>query len=492
MVKDTLKTKAISGIVWTSLQKYSEMTIQFFSGIILARLLTPHDYGCIGIILIFIVLAESIIDGGFGSALIQKKRPTQLDYSTIFFWNIGISCILYLCLYLASPFISHFYGIPELKEILRVQGLILFIYAFTIVQKNQLQKKLHFKIISIVSIITSLLSFIITLLMALNGFGVWSLVTQNIVIVAFPAVFFWFYVKWRPVLQFSLSSFKELFNFGFFMFLTQLLNNIGNEIQGLLIGYFYPPSTMGYYTKAYNTQRMASTSISKILVQVTFPLYAELQDDKQSLIKIIKRLTMTLAHIMFPFMFILIICAKPIFTLLYSDRWIDSVPYFQILCLAGMAFCLQSINNQSISAIGKSKTLFGYTFLKRIVGILFVVVGLLIYGIKGLLIGMVFNTWFSYIVNIALVSKYIGYKWWHQLLNLMPSMILSIFIMIVCQFISSVCGLTLYIDGLMKSVLFIILYAFLSKIFNLEAARYVGSIYSTLLNETLKKKKQVV
>ena len=176
MPQKNLKQKAASGMVWTALQKYSTMFIGFVSGIILARLLTPYDYGCIGMLSIFMVLAESFIDGGFGSALIQKKRPTQDDYSTIFWWNLGMALLMYAILFVCAPAISRFYKIPLLCDVLRVQGLVLFIYAFNIVQRNQLRKKLNFKVLSIVTITTSLIALGTTIFMAYKGFGVWALV----------------------------------------------------------------------------------------------------------------------------------------------------------------------------------------------------------------------------------------------------------------------------------------------------------------------------
>ena len=245
----TLKQKAVSGMIWSAFQKYSTMIIQFVSGIILARLLTPYDYGCIGMLTIFMVLAESFIDGGFGAALIQKKQPTQEDYSTIFFWNIGMSVVLYLLLYFFSPIIAHFYNIPLLSSVLRIQGVVLFVYAFNIVQRNQLRKKMKFKVLSVVTIVTSITSLAITILMAYRGFGVWSLVAQNILTAGIPALFFWFYIKWRPIYVFSKKSFHELFSFGFYMFLTDILNQFGQQIQGLLIGRFYNASTMGLYSR---------------------------------------------------------------------------------------------------------------------------------------------------------------------------------------------------------------------------------------------------
>ena len=319
-----LKQKAVSGMIWTALQRYSTIFIQFISGIILARLLTPYDYGCIGMLMIFVVLAESFIDGGFGSALIQKKRPTQEDYSTVFFWNIAMAVLLYGVLYASAPMIACFYQIPMLCKVLRVQGVILFIYAFNIVQRNLLQKNLNFKLLSIVTITTSLISLTVTIIMAYHGYGVWSLVFQNILMALLPALFFWFYVKWSPKMLFSWNSFKELFSFGLYIFLAHLLNKISSQIQGLLIGKIYSPSQMGYYSKASKTEYLVSNSISSIMQQVAYPLYSEAQDNKTVLVNMIRRMIMTLSYATFPCLFILLLCAKPLFILLYSDKWLFS------------------------------------------------------------------------------------------------------------------------------------------------------------------------
>ena len=193
-------------MVWTAFQKYSKMCIQFISGIVLARQLTPFDYGCIGMLAIFMVLADSFIDGGFGSALIQKKEPTQTDYSTIFFWNIAVSIVMYVLLFISAPAIARFYNIPILCDVLRVQGVILFTHALNIIQRNQLKKKLNFKLLSIVSVGTAIISLTITIIMAYQGFGVWALVAQNLISGIIPSLVFWFYVKWRPTWTFSWKS----------------------------------------------------------------------------------------------------------------------------------------------------------------------------------------------------------------------------------------------------------------------------------------------
>lgn len=487
--QSSLKQKAAAGMVWTALQKYSTMGIQFISGIILARLLTPYDYGCIGMLSIFMVLAEAFIDGGFGSALIQKKQPTQEDYSTIFWWNLSMAVLMYSILYVSAPAISRFYDIPLLCDVLRVQGIVLFIYAFNIVQRNQLRKSLNFKVLSIVSIISSIIVLLVTIIMAYKGYGVWALVAHNLVGAAIPAIVFWFVIKWRPIVTFSKQSFKELFGFGFYMFWTHLIESLSRQVTGLVIGKVYNPTTLGYYSKALGTERIASYTISSIMTQVTYPLYAEVQDNRRVMINMIKRLTTTISYITFPLMFILMLTAKPLFILLYSDKWIQCIPYFQVLCFAGLAACLQSVNLQTISAIGKSKTMLIWTVVKRIIGLCAMVGGLLVFGMKGLLVGVIINAWFSYFVNISLVSKHIGYKWTQQLLDILPVGIASVVSAGVAFLSINYLHLNMYLDGALKLVVYAVIYLGWSLIFKPESYTYFLSIVPEKLRfwEKLKK-----
>ena len=476
MPEKHLKQKAASGMVWTAFQKYSQMGIQFISGIILARLLTAYDYGCIGMLSIFMVLAEAFIDGGFGSALIQKKNPTQVDYSSIFFWNLGMAVIMYVILYLSAPFIARFYDIPLLCDVLRVQGVILFIYAFNTVQRNQLKKKLNFKVLSIVTVATSLISLSITIIMAYRGFGVWALVAQNIISAAIPALVFWFYIKWRPIWVFSWASFRELFSFGFYMFMTSLINRFCSKLSGLLIGKIYSPTTLGYYSKAFSVESLASHSVSSIMSQVTYPLYAQVQDNKTVMINMIRRLTMTISFITFPLMFILMLTAKPVFVLLYSDRWLSSVPYFQVLCLVGLSECLQSVNTQTIAAIGKSAVMFNWTVVKRGVGLIFMIGGLFLFGMKGLLAGVVIFNWFCYAVNIGLGSKYIGYQWTDQLKDLLSVTVASVVAAMASFGVGYLLKGSLYVDGIVKLLVYAVIYLGWALLFKPEAYTYTLTI----------------
>lgn len=472
----SLKKKAVAGMIWTVIQRSSKMGISFISGIILARLLTPYDYGCIGMLHIFMTLAECFIDGGFGSALIQKKRPSHEDYSTIFWWNIALATLMYATLFFAAPAISRFYRISELCIVLRVQGLILFIYALNLVQRNQLHKQLKFRILARVTIFTSIIALIVTIILAYKGFGVWALVVQNLIGAMIPAIIFWGYTKWKPSFIFSLKSFKELFSFGIYMFLTSIINKVNSQLRGLLIGRFYNPTTLGYYSKAGKTESLASQTISHVISLVTYPLYAEVQDEKERLKNMIKRLTMTISYLTFPAMFILLLCAKPLFILLYSERWLESVPYFQVMCISGLAICLLSVNLQTIAAIGKSKVMFNWSIIKFIVSISLLFLGLIFYGIWGILFANVISAWFNLFVNFGLVSKYIGYKWYHQIANLLPVAIASVTCAAISYAIGSLLNLGLYSDGIVKFLTYIVLYVGWSLIFKPEAFTYTLSV----------------
>lgn len=491
MQEKQLKHKAINGVIWTAIQRFMTIFIQFISNIILARLLTPDDYGCIGMLAIFMLLSATIIDGGFSSALIQKKRPTQEDYSTIFFWNLGLSIIIYLILFCSAPFIAKFYHIDLLCPVLRIQGIVLIINALQTVQANQLNKQFKFKKISIVTLLSSVISLTVTILMAYSGYGVWSLVAQNLLMAAIPTTIYWLTNKWKPKPVFSIKSFKELLNFGSYMFLSSLVSTIGTNIQGLLIGRFYNASQMGYYSKAHKTEMLASTSLSQVISQVSYPLYAELQDNKEKLGQSIKKLTLAVSYCTFPMMMLLILLAKPIFILLYSEKWLPAVPFFQILCLSGMAVCLMAINSQSIAAIGKSKVMFVWSLLKQIIGALLMIIGLLLYGIKGLLIGMIIKSWLVYLINATLVSRYIGYNIWIQLLDILPVLIVSFISFGVSYIASEIIDVSLYSMAIIEFFLFTTTYIICSLTFKLEAYKLtinLASPYIAKIKDTLQKK----
>lgn len=469
----TLKQKTVNGVVWSSVQRFGTMAITFASNIVLARLLTPDDYGCIAMLMIFISLANTFIDGGFGSALIQKKDPTNEDYSTILYWNIVLSLFLYGVLFLCAPLIAQFYRIPLLTKVLRVQGVVLFFNALSIIQQNQLKKQLQFKKLSIVYISAALLSLVIAIIAAYQGWSVWSLVAQQISISVLHAILFWIVSKWRPILVFSWKSFRELFKFGGFMLLSHLFSNLSNEIQGLLVGRLFTPATLGLYNQAYRLEGSAATATSSIIDQVTYPVLASVQDNKKAFVSALKRFIQIPAYICSLVMMILIVVARPLIILLYSAKWVDCVPYFQILCVAGLAVCLQGSANNSIAAIGKSKVFFLWTIIKRSLTIVLCVVGIFVGGINGLLWGCVAGAWAVYFINAYLVHRYVGYDFLKQVLDILPSMLLAVVIGVLAYYMGTLLSMNMYILALLQTIFCAVAYLGASWLMQLDAFRYL-------------------
>ena len=482
---ENLKDKTITGVLWSAVQKFGSTALSFISTIVLARLLLPEDYGCIGMLAIFMAVASTFIDGGFGSALIQKKDPTREDYSTMFFWNLGLSVFLYLILFLSAPLIARFYKLDVLCPVLRVQGVVLIVNAIRIVQTNQLRKQLKFKKIASVDLSVSAVSLAVTIYLAYKGFGVWALVVQQLLVSVLTTIIYWTTSHWTPLLVFSKQSFKELFGFGGYVLLSNLINTFCNNIQGLLIGRLYNPTTMGYYSKARGTEELASTFVSQIMDQVTYPVLSEAQNNREYLIRMIRKFIGVLAFITFPLMLLLILLAKPIFILLYSDKWLPSVPYFQILCVAGMAICLQGINYYAVAAIGKSGKLFKGTLIKRGLGLVFIIGGLFITGIKGLLVGMVISSWLIYLINAILVHRYVGYRIVYQIKDLLPIIIVSLLSFIVAYLFPTLFSIdNIYLKGGIQLTAFLSVYILVSYIFRIEALEFSKEIGLSLLHKT--------
>ena len=469
----SLKQKTVNGAVWSTVQRFGTMAITFASNIVLARLLSPDDYGCIAMLMIFISLANTFIDGGFGSALIQKKEPTNEDYSTILYWNIVLSLILYGIIYLCAPFVALFYHMPLLTNVLRVQGIVLIFNALSIVQQNQLKKLLQFKKLSVVYITAALLSLLIAIIAAYHGWGVWSLVAQQISISVLHALLFWIVSKWRPIIVFSWKSFRELFKFGGFMLLSYFFSTLSNEIQGLLVGRMFTPATLGLYNQAYRLEGSAATTTSSIIDQVTYPVLASVQDNKNAFVSALKRFIQIPAYICSLIMTILIVVAKPLIILLYSAKWVDSVPYFQILCVAGLAVCLQGSANNSIAAIGKSDVFFVWIIIKRSLTIVLCVVGIFVGGINGLLWGCVVGAWAVYFINGYLVHRYVGYDFLNQILDIFPSMLLAVVIGVLAYYLGSMLSINMYIIALLQAVFCLVVYLCLSWLLQLDAFRYI-------------------
>ena len=459
-------------MIWSFVQRFGTMTISFVSNIVLARLLTPDDYGVIGMLMIFIAVANTFVDGGFGSALIQKKEPTREDYSTIFWWNMFLSLVLYGVLYVCAPTVSRFYDLPLLSQVLRVQGFVLILNALSIIQQNQLRKQLKFKRLASITVVSAALSAGIAIVLAYMGWGVWALVAQQLMLSGFTAILLWVLNKWYPLLSFSKESFKQLFGFGGFMLLSSLINTIFNNINSLIIGKLFSASTMGYFSQAKKIEDATAMSVTSVVEQVTYPILSEHQNDKNKMRSILKRFNTSTFFIVTPMMLLICLFAEPIVVFLFTEKWLPAAPYLKILALHGIPIGLQGVNYNAIAAIGKSKTIFATTIIKRIMTISLMLIGVYIADVEGLLWGMVVSSSLIILYNMILVSQYLDYRVITQIKELSGIAFVS-----ACSFLIVLCFQNwVTTNNLILVIIFIATYTVLSYTLKIEVLGNIASL----------------
>jgi len=406
---DNLGRKAAKGTMWASIDRFTVMGVTFVVNLIMARILSVSDYGLIGMICIFTTMSNILVDGGFGNALIHKKHPTQTDFSTIFFWNVGLSVAIYGIIYLCAPLIAGFFHQQVLVGVTRMLALVIIFNALIIIQVNRLRKQLAFKTLAIVNISAALIGGISGIIMARCGYGVYSLVWSQIIIGATQFVAIFILGHWLPSPTFSMAAFKDLFGFGGYLLAANLLQVFCNNFQNVIIGRRFSATQLGLYSQAQKIDQIVSFQIPQILVQVMFPVYSSLQDDDDRLRNMLAMNMRVVAFAMFPIFTLLILLAEPTFTLLYGARWLGSAPYFQILCCGGFFVALQNINFYAVAAKGKSRTLFNWSFYKWGMLLLLMFAGMH-FGIYGLLCGLALSNFNIFMVNAALASKFVGFK----------------------------------------------------------------------------------
>lgn len=438
MSQSSLKQQTISGMIWSAIGKFGTMGISFVSNIVLARLLMPSDYGAIAMIQIFIALSNLLITGGFTSALIQKKDATHIDYTSVFYWNVVISIILYVVLFFCSPAISRFYKLPDLNIILRVQSISIIISAFSAVQTSILSKELKFKTLTNRNIIASICATAVSIVMAYCGLGVWSLVASNLIYSFASVILLWKMSPWRPTWEFSFTSLKELFTFGGLLMLSSVFTKLFSELQGLIIGRYYTAKDLGYYHQARSLEQIPTESLTQIVTQVSFPVFSQLQSDHQRLMSALKKNISSLTYANFGLVTLLIVVATPLIRLLYGTQWDQSIPYFQILCISGMFLPLNNMNVSVIKALGKSKVLFFSHISYKSIGIIALFVGGQ-FGVEGLLWAVVFSALVMYFMTSAINHRLIGYGVYQQIKDVGGNLLVAI----IAGFIAHLAGLIL-------------------------------------------------
>lgn len=451
-------------VLWAAVDKFGIVALQFVINLVLARMLTPDDFGCIGMILIFVAISQVLVDGGFGAALIQKIEPSKADYSTTFYWNIIFSVVLYGLIYGIAPAVARFFDIAMLEDLLRVIGLVVIINSLSIVQRTILRKHLNFKRIAITNIVAYSTSAIVAIIIARKGLGAWSLVGMQLSNALVAATLFWVVSRWRPSLIFSFTSLRSLFSYGGFLLIASIMQDVCTHIQGVIIGRRFSATQTGLYTQAKKMDEVASMTLPAILCQVLFPLYSQKQDSPTELAAMLRRNNQTTAFIIFPLMVLLIIVAKPLFVLLYGQQWVDAVPYFQILAIGGLFSALYNFSYYAVAAVGQSKALFYWGCYKWGAMLVLLLVGASI-SMTGVLVAMVLSQVNIFLTNAFLVQRYVGYSVVQQVIDLLPTL--------GC---AAVCGVAAYglysvlgINWLLTSAMFAATYVAVSCIFRIDA-----------------------
>lgn len=482
MSQEDIKQKAVKGVFWSFCERFGSLLILFTANVVLARILTPEDFGLVGILMAFVMISQILIDGGLGNALIQRQKITTVDCSTVFYTNIVVAGVCYMALFFGAETIASFYDQPLLANLIKILGLVVVIDAFGAVQNNLLMKEVDFKRITIVKVVAALVSSVVAIVGAICGMGVWSLVVQYVINSVMKSMLLWLLSSWRPVLSFSGSSFKVLFGYGSKLLLANVLSEAYRNLQVLIIGKFFPKAEVGYYSQAKHLQDVPVATILTIVNQVTFPIFSKLQDDKEYLKRGLSRSVKILTFLNFPLMMCLVIMAEPIFRLLFGEQWLPSVPYFQWLC-GGFGFLLvvHNTNINALKAVGKSSIVLYLEVIKKLFGLGmifgFIYLG---YGAMSIMWALAINSFIEFFLNGYFTGKYTGYGILSQAKDLLPNLVVTAIASAVAYSLVLV-NMHYLLLLVAQAVCFVIVYVVVMKIAKVETFNYlVAEIKSKL------------
>lgn len=475
-MSDNLKNRTINGIIWSFTERVGHQAIRFIITVILARLLLPEQFGLIGMLAIFIAISRTFLDSGFGAALIQKKDTTQSDYSTVFYFNIVIGLLSFAILYFTAPLIATFYEKSQLIALTRFIGLSIVINSFGLIQNTILIKKIDFKTLTKVNLLSVFLSGCIAILMALKGFGVWSLAVHVVSMNFFVTILLWFFNNWRPTLEFSKKAFKNLFSYGSKLLASSLINTIFQNIYLVVIGKTFAARQLGFYTQANRLKDYPSRNLYNIFQRVTFPVFSKIQDENSRLKKGYKNIIKTLTFINFPLMLGLIVVADPLIRVLLTEKWLPAVPYFQLLCIVGFLYPIQSLNLNIIKVKGRSDLFLKLEIIKKIIIALAIVICLQ-FGILALIIGQVITSFVAYFINSYYSGRFIDYGIKEQITDILPYLSMAIFMAIATWSVGFLFGNQHILKLLVQIIFAIGIYSTLSKILKLDAFKEAVVIF---------------
>ena len=393
-------------------------------GLVLARLLTPSEYGIMAILTIFIAVSNSIVDSGFSNALIRKTDAKQVDYNTVFLFNLLVSGLLYVALFFAAPAISVFFKEPLLVEVMRVIGWVLVINALGIIPRTLFVKDVNFKTQTKVSLIASISSGVLGIGMAFCGMGIWSLVGQQLSRQLLNTLFLWIYCTWRPIWEFSLQSFRELFGFGSKLLLSGLLDTVFKEIYSLVIGRCYTSAQLGQYTRASQFNQIFSSNLTTVIQRVSYPVLSSIQDESERLREAYRKVIKGTMLISFACMLGLAAVAKPLLIILIGEKWLPAVGFLQIICFSGMLYPLHAINLNILQVKGRSDLFLKLEIIKKIIAAGPLILGVL-FSIEYMLWGSVCTSFIAYFLNSYYSANLINYPTKEQIKDILPTFLVS-------------------------------------------------------------------
>ena len=425
MQNESLKKKTIKGTVWSTIERFSVQAVQFVVMIFMARVLTPADYGVVGMVTIFIAVSQTLVDSGFSQALIRKQDRTEIDNSTVFFFNIGVGLILYFTLFFCARPIARFYDQPILVSVVRLISISLPLNSLAVVQRALLTVKVDFRTQAKASFCGALATGAVGLSMAYTGWGVWSLVWAQIAGTFVNVSLLWLFAKWRPVWAFSTHSFKELFGFGSKLLASGLIDTLYRNIYLIVIGKVFKASDLGFYTRSRNFSDLASSNLTGILQRVSYPVLCTIQDEDDRLREAYRKFLRLSAFIIFPLMIGMAGVAKPLIVSILTDKWLYTAILLVPVCLSGMWFPIHAINLNLLQVKGRSDLFLRLEIIKKCVGVA-IVCGTIPLGLYWMCWGMVVQSIISLVINTYYTGKLINLGFLKQMNDLLPILILSL------------------------------------------------------------------
>lgn len=419
-----LKQKTVKGLAWNSIQNFTNHGVEFLLMLFMARLLGPKEYGLIGLTAIFLAISSTFVNSGFSSALIRKKDCTNDDYSTVFIFNLFVSCLCYFILFLIAPYVGEFYNEPVLCPVLRVLSLQLIIYAFCAVQSTILTKNIDFKKKTKITVSKNIISGLVGLFFAYFGYGVWALVIQTLTSSVLLSVMLWSTTEWYPNLHFSKKSFKELFGYGSKLLISSLINTTYGQIYPIVIGKFFSAATLGNFSRARHWANLGSKNLTGILQGVTFPVLAKVQDDDKRLENIYRRMIRTSAFIVFPIMIGLSAVAKPLTLVAIGEKWEFSAYLLQIICFSMMWYPVHALNLNLLQVKGRSDLFLKLEIIKKILGICILCISVPL-GIVAMCYFNILSSLISLFINTYYTGKLINVGFFKQMRDIVPTLLLS-------------------------------------------------------------------